>query len=266
MFCLHCGKEISANSSFCAHCGKALTDNVKISPQAYYQPQNYQRGVQRQSEIAEMEKMMNYFFQKAAQYNEYDAVNERLFKLRGCSPKFLLSLACIFFTISFFGLVYLAALFLTWESQSVLFFDYNYEGVIPGVFYVLTFIPGTLFVFKYAKRLKKYNAETEYCIRRYYELADELYIHYINYKNCLIGPEYTNPSNLQVIYQTIVSGRADTTKEALNVLVEDAHRQKMEQLAEVTAQYARAAAEHSARAASSARAGAIFAGANFFLK
>lgn len=265
MFCSHCGKEIADNSTYCSYCGKSMVNIAQTQAMVYNQPQYYQRNIQRQCEISEVERMINYFYQKSAQYNEYDAVNERLFKLRRSSPKFLLSLACIFFTISFLALIYLAVLFLTWESKSLIIFEYDYTDVVPALVELLTFIPGIIFVVLYSKRLKRYNAETEYCLRRYYELADELYVHYVNYKNCPIGPEYTNPSNLQVIYQTIVSGRADSTKEALNVLVEDAHRKKMEQLAELTAQYAQAAAVNSARAASYARTGAIFAGANFFL-
>lgn len=266
MFCSHCGKEMTVNGSYCSYCGKPTNNIVQVQPKPYSQSQDYQRNIQRQCEISEVEKMINYFYQKSSQYNEYDLVNERLYKLSRYSPAHLIVWGCILLTLSMYGIIFMIVLLATWEAKNLDVFSYSYEDIIYGVVFSATIIPGIILVFSYIKRFKKHNREMAHYLKRYDELSKELYIHYISYKNCPIGPEYTNPSNLRVIYQTIVSGRADTTKEALNVLVEDAHRKKMEDLAETTAQYAQAAAQASARAASSARTGAFFAAANFFLK
>lgn len=265
MFCSHCGKEMAVNGSYCSYCGKLTNNTTQVQPKSYSQPQGYQRNIQRQCEIAEVEKMINYFYQKSSQYNEYDWVNERLYKLSRCSSAHLIVWGCILLTLGMYGIICLIAMLATWEAKSIDVFSYSYEDIIPGVVFSATIIPGIILVLSYVKRFKSHNKEMAYCLKRFDELSNELYIHYISYKNCPIGPEYTNPSNLQVIYQTIVSGRADTTKEALNVLVEDAHRKKMEDLAETTARYAQAAAQASASAASSARTASFFAAANFFL-
>lgn len=266
MFCSHCGKETTGSGHYCSYCGKPVNNIVQVQPHTNSQTQDYQRSVQRQCEISEVEKMINYFYQKSAQYNEYDLVNERLYKLSRSSSAHLMVWACILLTLSVYGIICMIALLVTWEAKNLDVFSYSYEDIIAATIFSSTIIPGIILIISYVKRFKKHNLEMAQYLKRYDELSEELYIHYIGYKNCPIGPEYTNPSNLQVIYQTIVSGRADTTKEALNVLVEDAHRKKMEDLAEATAQYAKAAAQASAKAASSARTGAFFAAANFFLK
>ena len=89
------------------------------------------------------------------------------------------------------------------------------------------------------------------------KFCEELYQYYLNYGYCLVSAEYTNPSNLLAILHTIESGRADTIKEAINILVEDAHRNNMEALATQTA-------VASAAAARGATAAAVFSAANFF--
>ena len=103
---------------------------------------------------------------------------------------------------------------------------------------------------------KKRAAKT---FQRYDEVTAELFDYYQQYGTCLVGSEYTNPSNLITIMNTIKSGRADTTKDAINLLLEDTYRNNMQRIA---AQAARSAAA----AARGARVGAVFSAANFFLK
>ena len=71
--------------------------------------------------------------------------------------------------------------------------------------------------------------------------------------------EYTNPRITQVIYNVIRQGRADTPKEAINVMLQDAHRSEMELIAAQTA-----AAAHSASRSSGVAA--AFCAASFFLR
>ena len=105
-----------------------------------------------------------------------------------------------------------------------------------------------------------------YCRTRINELAQELTQHFRAYGYCPVGPEYTNPSILQQIMSVIQSGRAETPKEAINVLLDDAHKSSMEFAAMLTARNAQAAAEYAQGAAAGATASAVFSAANFFLK
>ena len=90
-------------------------------------------------------------------------------------------------------------------------------------------------------------------------IAKELYQHYVNYGYCPTSPSYTNPKILEKIRENIWNGRADTIKESINLLHQDAHNSEMELQAKLTARY-------SASAARSARTAAFFTAANFFLK
>lgn len=195
----------------------------------------------RQKELQRMDDLIRYFSVKQNQYDEYDEVSEQIYRLSCASSKaaliwgIIIAVGCILFTI-------------ITQAGYWMFFALLGCGLIA------------LHIFLQIRK-KKRLAEAS---SRYYQLTEELISHYRNYANCPMGPEYTNPSNLAVVKRTIISGRADTIKEALNILVEDAHRNKMENLASQTAQYAQQAAEYAGNTATNTAVTAIFTAANYF--
>ena len=50
-------------------------------------------------------------------------------------------------------------------------------------------------------------------------IEDLIIDHYNKYENCPIGVEYTRLGDIELIYDTIRQGRADTIKEAMNLLI-----------------------------------------------
>ena len=236
MYCQNCGTEIQDGSQFCPNCGQRADSAQAVGMQ---QSNNYginQRVGVRQEEIAELNKMISYFSQMSAQYEEYDRVREMI------NPKYLrkrVGLLVWGIIICVIGLIF--AFIPVWALAALL---------LPG---------GALMIFFYI--YTSYSRNKNYAINcaRYDELTAQLYQHYLNYGNCMVSAEYTNPSNLQAILNTIQSGRADTIKEALNILIEDAHRMNMETLATQTA-------VATAAAARGAKTAAVFSAANFFLK
>ena len=140
-------------------------------------------------------------------------------------------------------------------------------GIVAVVGYSLGSVAGIigllisgLGVYMIVSRSKNYNKQVRTIAeeqQRLGELADELILHYNNYGPCPIGIEYTDPKSLEAIYEVIRQGRADTPKEAINLLGHDAHFAEMERLQRETAQ-----AAWQTCAASRATAG--FAAASYF--
>ena len=239
MFCNQCGKQNPDGARFCNFCGAPVSAQMMNVGQPRHQ--------QRNAEIAELEKMIRYFSQNSALYEEYDRLTPLVDRtMKGCKHALLvwgIIAACI-------GLLTVPMVILKINE------DNNYSSLILSLMYLLPGIGMIVGYVFYASAFKKRAAKI---FQRYDEVTAELIEYYQNYGICLVGPEYTNPSNLITIRDTIKSGRADTTKDAINLLLEDAYRNNMQQIA---AQAARSAAA----AARGAGVGAVFSAANFFLK
>lgn len=239
MFCNHCGKQNPDGARFCNFCRAPVSAQMMNLGQPRHQ--------QRNAEIAELERMIRYFSQKSALYEEYDRLTPLVDRtLKGCKHVLLvlgIIAACV-------GLLTVPMVILKIME------DKNYVSIILPMMYLLPGIGMIVGYVFYANSFKKRAAKT---FQRYDEVTAELFDYYQQYGTCLVGPEYTNPSNLITIMNTIKSGRADTTKDAINLLLEDTYRNNMQRIA---AQAARSAAA----AARGARVGAVFSAANFFLK
>ena len=238
MFCQKCGNQINSNAEFCPKCGKPLSPQANASGRVSSVQQRQQI---RQDELDEIDKMINYFSKKQNQYDEYDDVCIRL------NPNYIkmrIWLPILGIVMGFFGILNLA-------NRSFLY----------GTFFTLEAI-GLVFTFILNIRARHKNSIVS--TKRYYDLSDELYQHYLNYGSCFVSPDYSNPSNLIAIKQTIQSGRADTITDALNILLDDQHKATMEAYSAQTLASAQQAAESAGIAANNTAVAAVFSAANFF--
>ena len=247
MLCPRCGNSNKDDSKFCTSCGAALNEvsTLSFSQDAGLQSNNTvnMRYNVRSSEMNEVDRMINYFSQKNDLYAEYESLCARL------DPRFkkkkvgLLVLGIIAGIIGF----YVAVFGISLKSAGTIGFG------------VLMIAGGAVMIFGFIRSSSARNENYSKTYSRFDEVSNELYNHYLNYGPCLVSAQYTNPSNLRIILDTIRSGRADTIKEAVNILVEDAHRNNMEAIA-------RENAIASANAARGAAAAAVFSAANLFIK
>ena len=234
MFCNQCGKQNPDSARFCNFCGAPMAGPMVT----IYQPRKQERN----AEIAELERMIRYFSQKSALYGEYDNVSA---EIDSCSKGKHYALLIWGIIVSF--------------AATMMFSAINSSDTKTAVIALIPFLIGQGMIVGHIIYAVSFNKRLDMLTCRYDELSSELFDYYRGYGTCLIGPEYTNPSNLITILNTIKSGRADTTKDAINILVEDAYRRNMQQFA---AQAARSAAA----AARGARVSAVFSAANFFLR
>lgn len=235
MFCSNCGKENADGAKFCNSCGATLAIDVNQSAHG-------QRQQTRNSEIMEIDRMIRYFSQKSEQYKEYDELGDFLTRYTKGKHYTLLIWGIILVVL---GLIVIGAIVNTSGTGST------------AVLACILLLPGAGMIVGHIFYAKNFDNKMSYSLARYAELSQELLDHYNNYGICSVGAEYTNPANLSVIKATIESGRADTIKEAINILIDDAHRNNMEQIAAQTAR-------NTAVAARGTTVAAVFSAANFF--
>lgn len=240
MFCQKCGNEIQDNSKFCPNCGAAVDPSNKFRPIKVNDTQNAgsthynSRYEVRQAELREVDNMINYFSQKAAAYDEIAMVTGRLNVLErklNKTPTAGIVLASLCGAFAVLSLM-IGAGHGPWGITAFVAFATG----IPG------FIILSVYFISRAINKPKYK---KYC-KRFDELNEELTQYYNNYGYCPVGIEYTNPTDLQAIRNTIQSGYADTSKEAVNYLMQKYHNEVMESNLAATKRAANATAVISA--------------------
>lgn len=213
MFCKNCGQKISDQQNFCEFCGATSSSTGRIYSV-------------RDEQISLIDDIISFFSQKKELYDEYDKVTQRINNL-----KFTCARAALIWGIILSAVMTVLSL--------TLFISLLSDGENP-LYALIPFsfvLAGGALIFLFVARNKKRRIALEIAINQYSKLSEELSNHYAVCENCPVGIEYTNPSTLLAIKKMIQSGRADTIKEAINVLLDDAHRRKMEDLAVKTAQY-----------------------------
>ena len=241
-FCKQCGTNLDG-AKFCPSCGAAA--DGEIVPQSYHSPASVNADIRRQS-LAEMNDMIRHFGAKSEQYYELDTVTAEIDKR---SAKgywgFLIS-----------GII--TALLGYWMFT-------NSSGVFLARIFFSFCIPAAsiaAFVLLRKKNKEKLDAARLKQSRLNKELDDL----YNAYGYCSIGAAYTHPVILGKINNVIREGRANTPEGAINILLDDIRKDKMEQLAQVTAEAAASAAISAAQTERNTRKAANYASASFWFK
>ena len=262
MFCLKCGTQLPDEAIVCSSCGCNLNSasanstpqpvvdyNAQMIQAQMIQAQQYQmqrKGILR-SEIATLSKAYTHFNLKRAEYQEYDKVSNNFnHYLRGARKGLLVWGIIILVVGTMFG----TPIFNTAESIT---------DTSVVAFTVLCLIPGGMMtaggvLMQVINKVRRKQYESKYI-----SLSQELNDHYNAYSEPPIGIEYSNPEIIEVIMNILKSGRADTIKEAINLMISEANQVEM-------AKYLQNIQAYAQSAASSAKTSAVFAAASFFIK
>ena len=273
-YCSNCGSILNSNDMFCSRCGSQIGSNrdVAITNTGKADSPIALQEKTRTESIAEMNIMIRYFGQKQKQYDEYDDCVEKInyyinpnsiVKVSGNrgTTQITIGIVRICLTLFFGGFPALFSLFALGGS-------YDISSPLAILFFFTAFMVGgvvlvALGVSKNSEYSRLVRQERANFLSKYderlTELASELQIHYNNYGYCATGPSYTNPKILSKLNELLALGRADTIKEAINLMHQEAHNAEMELQATMAAR----SAESAARGANTA---AFFTAANFFLK
>lgn len=215
MFCSKCGFEFSDDTNFCPKCGTPINGTS-----ASFNVNN-QKNL-RDEALQTIEQLQDYFSEKHPQYDEIDKLDRKVLKAKKLTFLKLLIVIIVFFLLF---------------AQSFLIFKDNWllACVPPAIAIVILIILNKL-------RIKKMEERQTQVL---YEIID----HYNELSYCPIGVEYTDPQSLESIRSIVYAGRAETIKEALNIMIDDIHKSNMETAAFVAAQSAYSAAKSSRVAA-----------------
>ncbi len=260
-FCPNCGGPFNNGEKFCMQCGKPIDENRRIVPLKDSQTKInsiIQQTQMRGESISEVVKMMDYFSCKQAQYDEYDDCDVRIGKCTQVMRKAPVVWGII---LSFFGgfiPITLLIEFIKGNRDFVDQFFNNSENYPLFVIALVLFAIGVVLILVRIVKVVVRKKSLKKYIARESELAIELTDYYNSYGPCVIGAEFTNPRILELIGNVLRQGRADTIKEAINILLDDAHKTQMELNAQLTALSAR-------QAAGGATAAAAFSAARFFI-
>ena len=277
-FCMNCGAKLPEGSAFCTQCGTPVngTQAVVVNSQpANISTQPVPQSAQdyllhyennklaesqgaRMASYEEIARMAAYFGQKGDLYDEYDRVNDQLDAMAKYRRPGLRAWGIIFLCIGIFAL-FIAATVILAASSGKEIVRADIDNIVVLLILPVIFLGvGILMLCLYSGSKKKTRKNIEQLTDRVGELTEQLSEYYQQYGYCMVGLEYTNPKILQHMAELIRQGRADTPKEAINIMIEDAHRSEMEMMQMQTMRAARAASRKSGVAAG-------FAAASFFL-
>ena len=239
-YCSKCGTLVDEDASFCSKCGAAInvqTDPAVIAPPMMpiniQTPSISQQENSRKESLDELDQMIKYFSKKQSLYDEYDHCCERIayysdpktrIPIVGSTGKGRIIAGSIIMGIfAFFTLI------------ALLFVDRDGNGL--GWVLLWGAIMG-VGIFLLASGVKTKNENSWYSVneketrlannkKKFEEVTKEIAEYHTKYQkeygHCPIGPSYTNPKILIQLRELINSGRADSIKEAVNLMHQDAH-------------------------------------------
>lgn len=241
MYCVNCGAMLSDGSKFCSACGQATGANHQ---QRFYRDERLQM---RSAEIAELDRLIAYFSQKQELFDEYDRVNRQVDYYNRARTHGLLVFGIILTVVS----ALLSGLGLSCTCSHLTQGNSSGPEALLYIIFVPLLLAGIIMIVLGIVFKKSFDSSAAKTRARFEELTNELYAFYLACPDCTVGCEYVNPSNLAAIRATLQSGRANTIEDAINLLLEDAHREEMQAAVNRAAQYAGNAA--------------VFAAANFLI-
>ena len=278
-FCPKCGNTMGETDVFCRRCGTNVTDSDVIPPVTQIQPVTEIRPATesaavpyspialqqktRTETLEEMDRMIRHFRKAMPLYEKYDQCLQDIAYLSkpGASVRYTggRKTAVYFIMSPVMMVVGLFAAGIAWAINETVS-SAICAALVCWVIAIILSGVGTMF-----KRNNRQLMEEQRVFLlneaqdRFRKTIDALSLHYQKYGYCAVGESYTNPKILGMIQNIIQLGRADTMKEAINVMIQDTHNSEMELQAKMTARSA-------ASAARGAKAAAFFTAADFFLK
>lgn len=257
MFCINCGAKVDNEATFCNKCGFKLTNpgtDISVSPaRNITSMQLSQQMTTRQESINEINRILAYFSKKKDFYDEYDYLQNILKSLS--RPVEVGSLVWGMIITIIGGYVLAQTMLVNFLENKDLISMGSIFGIVLSIFgFLLLFI----YIVKNKKR-KKIRLKSE---ARLIYVTNVLNENYRAFGPCIIGPEYTNPIVLNALRQLLVSGRVDTPKEAINTMLDDAHKTQMQIQAELQTKALKSIKISSAIGAAGSVATAAFCGSD----
>lgn len=204
MYCKNCGINIY-ESNFCHACGtasEATTTSANNPPLAH-----------ERVNISKRESLVDSFAEYASIYSGTRADYDRLVAMQDyistTSARMLRRRSIFWSIVCFLPALLMISLIFDGDSKATL-----QMMIIPILMFSLPLIIVIISRINKKAKIERYKRETGVIIGR-------LHDHYNSVNNNLVAFEYADPYTLQSIIELFRTGRADTLKEAVNILNEE---------------------------------------------
>ena len=192
--------------------------------------------------LKELDRMIRYFGSKQDRYDEYDRCGEKIEYFNKPRARVYVPYGKGIVFLIFGIILTVISLPLGFVSCTVTEFSRELNMVDESAVNGTVFFWGSLFVLgiafliiSFVKKRKyrdavnneRYN-QRHINEKRFDEISAMLTTHYKNFGPCITGPSYTNPRILRALRESISSGRADSIKEAINLLHLDARNSPLD--------------------------------------
>ena len=220
MFCPKCGTRIEEGNAFCPECGNRFVQSGEAAAN-----QAYTRAAQNgdNSDANTMNTLINYFSAKEAVYEEHDKLCGIL-DPRSFGKKVGLLIGGIL--AFFYGCAIGIGLIISSTGDSDLYLG------------LLAFIIGSVGIIMFISFFSRLSKRRKACSEAYSKLEATIQLlhqNYLNYGDCPVQEEYTNPSNLKEMLGTLQSGEAGSINDAITLLLYNAKMNNIKALERLTA-------------------------------
>lgn len=240
-FCTKCGTQMEDDVNFCPKCGTASNPTnqvVNVESKTEVSEKNTS------SIVAKLKELHSYFSEIENAYNIFDngigIINDAEWR-KTVNKRYKMSVAgiiCWILTAIFilqciktFGGIFI------YSGATTKFFLSLFLGVIT-VSFAITFSI-------YGKGFKNHKKALDFYDNNVPIAQKQIQEHYAKLEDCPLGIDYTSPSTIERLVYYLNSHRADSLKEAINVLEDERHKANVENTLAAT----RKAAEDAAFAA-----------------
>lgn len=219
LFCCHCGEQLQDNMRFCPTCGSrtdGMGESAAVAGAAQVIYTIQRTSDLRAQNLDEIDRMIGYFGQKQALYDEIEMLFAEIQKLKDepdapYDTSTGNALYCFFYFVFRKAFLFIMGVWLIIMGLSTLS---QPDGASAGLFFAV--IGGLVLYLAIKLRNSRLNKIEQYD-QRCKQIASELKEYYQGYGPCVVGSEYSAPKILVELKSIIESGRADTIKEAINI-------------------------------------------------
>lgn len=245
-YCTKCGTQMEDDVNFCPKCGTASNSASQVV-NAESKNEVSEKGTS--SIVAKLNELHSYFSEIKNAYNIFDngigIVNDAEWRktVKGrCRASFAGKILWIVLALIVLSMIIMIIIGMNSYGDDL---EFLFLMVYLWFLAVAVLICAIIFSIK-GKGFKNHKKALDFYDKNVPIAQKQIQEHYAKLENCPLGIDYTSPSTIERLVYYLNSHRADSLKEAINVLEDERHKANVENTLAAT----RKAAEDAAFASS----------------
>lgn len=224
-FCTKCGTQMEDDVNFCPKCGTASNSaNQVVNVESKSEVSEKDSS----SIVAKLKELHSYFSEIGNAYNIFDngigLINDaewrKTVNKRYKGSIIYLSISAVI--VLFFGIfAIISAIQDDWLA-------FGLTILAGGEFAIALVIAFLIVGLIYITRYSKHKKVLDFYDKNVPIAQKQIQEHYAKLENCPLGIDYTSPSTIERLVYYLNSYRADSLKEAINVLEDERHKANVE--------------------------------------